>query len=349
MDNLAHTLAGLAIAEAGLRRKTALGATTLAIAANLPDIDAFIYVVGDGIDALAFRRGWTHGILAMLVLPVLLAASMRGVSRLRRPRADAPPSSWRWLIALSAIGVWSHPLLDVLNTYGVRLLMPFSSRWFYGDALFIIDVWLWLALLVGIVLSRRRTLRDVPHPQRPAQAAIALVAVYIAGMAVSSRVGRSIVEHAAGGDRAERVMVSPVPLTPFRRIVVRDFGDRYQAGELTLGAAARYQTIGETPTGRDTELAAIAARTPDGAAFLSWSRFPRFAREETDDALYVRISDMRYADVRGRGWASVLIRLSSRDAVPTDRVGLAVDTRAADHRAFGTTRSSLPSSSSVTR
>ena len=323
MDNLAHTLAGLAIAEAGLRQKVALGATTLAIAANLPDIDAFIYFVGDGIDGLAFRRGWTHGILAMLVLPLLLAACMRGVSRLRGPRVDAPSSAWRWLIVISAIGVWSHPLLDLLNTYGVRLLMPFSGRWFYGDALFIIDVWLWLALLVGIVLSRRRTLRHASNPERPAQAAIALLVVYIAGMAASSRVGRTIVEREARGDRAERVMVSPVPLTPFRRMVLRDLGDRYEAGELTLGTATRYQPTGETATGRDTELAMVAARTPDGAAFLSWSRFPRFAREETEDGLYVRISDMRYADVRGRGWASVLIRLSTREAEPAGAVGLA--------------------------
>ena len=32
-----------------------------------------------------------------------------------------------------------QPLLDWLNTYGVRFLMPFDGTWFYGDALFIID------------------------------------------------------------------------------------------------------------------------------------------------------------------------------------------------------------------
>jgi hypothetical protein len=31
------------------------------------------------------------------------------------------------------------------NTYGVRLLMPYSDRWFYGTALSIIDPWVWLA------------------------------------------------------------------------------------------------------------------------------------------------------------------------------------------------------------
>jgi inner membrane protein len=323
MDNLAHTLAGLAIAEAGLRRKTALGATTLAIAANLPDIDAFIYFVGDGIDALAFRRGWTHGILAMLVLPLLLAACMKGVSRLRRPRPDAPSISWRWLLVISAVGVWSHPLLDLLNTYGVRFLMPFSNRWFYGDTLFIIDLWLWLALFAGVVLSRRRALRLAPHPERPAQAAIALLAAYIVAMAASSRLGRAIVEREAGSNHAARVMVSPVPLTPFRRTVVRDLGDRYEIGELTLGTTSGYHPAGETPTGRDTELAAAAASTPDGAAFLSWSRFPRFAAEVIDGAVHVRISDMRYADVRGRGWASVLIRIPSAQSGMDSPVGLA--------------------------
>jgi inner membrane protein len=311
MDNLAHTLAGLAMADAGLRRKTAFGATTLAIAANLPDIDAAILFVGDGVDGLAFRRGWTHGVLAMLVLPLLLAVCMRGVGRLRKADPGSRPSSWRWLIVLSAIGVWSHPLLDLLNTYGVRFLMPFSNRWFYGDALFIIDPWLWLTLLTGIVVSRWRARGLAADATGPARAALAVLALYVVAMATSSRMGRGIVERQATGERADRVMVSPVPVTPFRRMVVRDLGDRYETGELTLGASARYRPAADTPNGRDTELAAAAARTPEGAAFLSWSRFPRFAVEPASSGggTHVRISDMRYADVRGRGWASVVVRI----------------------------------------
>ena len=309
MDNLAHTLAGLALAEAGLRRKTALGATTLAIAANFPDIDAAIYFFGDGVDALAFRRGWTHGILAMVVLPLILAGCMRAVSGLRRPGPESPPVSWRWLVILSAVGVWSHPLLDLLNTYGVRLLMPFSGRWFYGDALFIIDLWLWLTLLIGIFASRWRAQHRSPTATRSARIAISLLLVYIAGMATSSRIGRSLVERAAEGPHAQRVMVSPVPLTPFRRTVVRDLGDNYEIGELTLGASAYYRRQATTASGRRTELADAAVRTPDGAKFLSWSRFPRFAAEPGDSGTHVRISDMRYADVRGRGWASVIVQV----------------------------------------
>jgi inner membrane protein len=322
MDNLAHTLAGLAIAEAGLRRKTAFGATTLAIAANLPDIDAAVYFFGEGVDALAFRRGWTHGILAMLVLPLLLALCMRGVSRLLRRSPDSQAASWRWLIALSAIGVWSHPLLDLLNTYGVRLLMPFSGRWFYGDALFIIDPWLWLTLLAGIVVSRWRGHRLGTEITQPARVAIAVLVLYIAVMAASSQVGRGLVERQASGKHADRVMVSPVPLTPFHRRVVRDFRDRYETGELALGASARYRPEADVPSGRDTEFAAAVARTREGSAFLSWSRFPRFTAEPRADGPHVRISDMRYVDVRGRGWASVVIRIPSAPSASTSSGGL---------------------------
>ena len=319
MDNLAHTLAGLTLAEAGLGRKTALGATTLAIAANLPDIDALIYLAGDGVDALAFRRGWTHGVLAMVVLPIVLTGLMLAASRRRTTSREGPTADARWLLVLSAIGIWSHPLLDLLNTYGVRLLMPFSGRWFYGDALFIIDPWLWLTLVVGMVVSRVRA--------RPlaARIAIAAVGIYAAAMAAASRWGRTIVERASASDRAARVMVSPVPVTPFRRTVVRDLGDRYETGELTLGGTARYARSNETASGRRTPYAAAAAATPDGAAFLSWSRFPRFAAVSEGPDAHVRISDMRYADVRGRGWASIVVRLSPDG-----------------QRASGTTRSTRP-------
>src|SRR5690606_3922380 len=59
-----------------------------------------------------------------------------------------------WLLALSYLATLTHPLLDWLNTYGIRLLMPLSDRWFYGDALFIIDPWMWLLAGASVVLAR---------------------------------------------------------------------------------------------------------------------------------------------------------------------------------------------------
>ncbi|HEX9148644.1 MAG TPA: metal-dependent hydrolase, partial [Thermoanaerobaculia bacterium] len=166
MDNLCHTLVGAALGEAGLARRKPLATATLLIGANLPDVDAFTYAFSDGPTSLAFRRGWTHGVLAMAVLPVLLAAAMVAFDQLvrRRRRKEKIPARFRALLVPAFASVLSHPLLDFLNTYGVRFLYPFSKRWFYGDTLFIVDPWVWIALAVGIASSR------VFRRRRPAQA-----------------------------------------------------------------------------------------------------------------------------------------------------------------------------------
>jgi hypothetical protein len=45
MDPLAHTLFGASMAEAGLKRKTALATATLIIGANIPDVDAVAMLI----------------------------------------------------------------------------------------------------------------------------------------------------------------------------------------------------------------------------------------------------------------------------------------------------------------
>ena len=156
MDPLAHTLVGASLAETrlGSLGRTALAGPALILGANAPDIDAVTMFAGRDL-SLGFRRGWTHGALAMIVLPLALTGLLllldRAVAawRGREPRARAGP-----LLALSTIAVLSHPALDWLNTYGVRLLMPFDGTWFYGDALFIVDPWVWLLAGTPVVLAR---------------------------------------------------------------------------------------------------------------------------------------------------------------------------------------------------
>ncbi|MCC5939920.1 MAG: metal-dependent hydrolase [Balneolaceae bacterium] len=163
MDPLAHTLFGATMAEAGLKRKTALATATLIIGANIPDVDALAMFISEDY-ALWFRRGWTHGILALMIWPFLLTGLMIGVDRLIEKRMrrknrirQGPPMRPLFLLGIAFLGVWSHPFLDWLNTYGIRLLMPFNDTWFYGDTLFIIDPWFWLLAGAGVVLARSKS------------------------------------------------------------------------------------------------------------------------------------------------------------------------------------------------
>ena len=129
----------------------------LMFGANAPDIDAITMLIDRDL-SLGFRRGWTHGVLAMVMLPVVMTGLILRLDRLiARLRGRAPTARAGPLLGLAYITVLSHPALDWLNTYGVRFLMPFDGTWFYGDALFIVDPWVWLLTGTTVVLAHTRS------------------------------------------------------------------------------------------------------------------------------------------------------------------------------------------------
>lgn len=282
MDNLTHSLTGALIGQAGLKKKTGLAMPALIIGANLPDVDAACFFWLEGVEHLAFRRGITHGPIALVLLPLVLALLLWGwdrwqASRGRRPEARLPVH-FGWLYGLALIGCLSHPALDWLNVYGIRLLEPFSSRWFYGDVLFIIDVWLWAIMIGGLWLSRRREKREQDW-RAAARMALILCGIYLlANLAISradSMLNTSFAE----------TISSPPPLAFWQResIGVSGSGSFFVDGE----------KVGNTPLSA-CDLEAAKTQSDQVAAFLFWSRAPVITRQ--DDGSYL-LGDARYYGV----------------------------------------------------
>ena len=335
VDNLCHSLVGAALSAAGFRRRTGLATATMIIGANLPDVDAVVYLVGTNADGLALRRGWTHGILAMVILPFVLTAIMLGIDRWRSSRRtrlsradERMPVDAAGLLVVSAISIWSHPFFDWLNTYGVRLLMPFSGRWFYGDAIFIIDPWIWSALALGVTMSLVRA-RRVPiggrtsvvmrRAERPARVALMAVAAYIVVMFASSRIARVIVERqavAAGAAKSNRVMVSPMPLTPLNRTVVRDLGARYELGAFAWTPRPKYTRFEESVVALSADSSDAANRATDDqrarSKFLAWTRFPFRETVTVGDTVRTRLDDVRYGAPGRPGFSGVVVHTEIR-------------------------------------
>ena len=274
MDNLTHSLIGAVLGQAGLKRKTGLAMPALIIAANLPDIDATCTIFG--VESLAMRRGLTHGPVALLVLPLLLAGGLILFDRWqarrgKRPAARAPVNP-AWLIALCYLGTLTHPAFDWLNTYGIRLLEPLSSTWFYGDALFIIDPWLQAMLGGGIWLSWRRELASAPRWPRPARSAIAGVLAYVAlNLAISAQ---AVADLRRTVPQATMVTANPVPLAFWQReVLVRT--DRSYASYASVPFLAPKVSVGPLPIGMsDPRITGRTRGNPAAQAFLFWSRLP---------------------------------------------------------------------------
>jgi inner membrane protein len=306
MDNVCHTLVGAAFGEAGLKRRTRFGTATLMIAANLPDID--VLGLFSQTPAVALRRGWTHGVLAQALLPCALTAAVLIIAPRLRSRDATSVASAPWLLALSYIGVLSHVFLDFLNNYGIRLLMPFERRWFYGDAVFIIDPWLWLVLGLGVWLARRRV------EPRAARGALIIAALYIAAMVGSGRAARLVVadtwrtEH---GRQADSMMVGPSPVNPFERTIIVDAGDHYETGTFSwLPRRVAFDRAVVPKNDRDPRVA-LARGAPHVRAFLVWSRFPFWVLEPANGGTRVSVGDMRFAGQNA-------VRFTQSTIVPAD-------------------------------
>ena len=315
---------GACLARSGLGRRTTLGTATLLIGANLPDIDVLAYLDGPGAD-LAFRRGWTHGIPALIVLPFLLTGAMllldratRRVGRAGLPSGVVP----REVLRLSAVSILTHPILDTLNTYGVRWLMPFAGRWFYGDTLFIVDPWMWLVLAMGLVVGRRqRTARGFgDRGARPARIALGVAAAYVFGMALLGVTARNIARRELDTDagRVDQLMVAPRLLTPLVRQVVAAQGDSYRLStfrwlgrpHIDPGSERRFAR-----PRRDDPALAAARTTSLGSRFLVWARFPMVQVEPgPDGGSLIHLIDLRYADRAGAGFGSVTVAVASPPA-----------------------------------
>lgn len=295
MDNLTHSLVGAVLGQAGLKRTTGLAMPALIIGANLPDVDAACFFWLEGTEHLAFRRGITHGPPALVLLPLVLAGLLWGFDRWQAKRGSRPEARlavrFGWLYAMAFIGCLSHPFFDWLNVYGIRLLEPFSSEWFYGDTLFIIDPWLWAMLIGSIWVSRRRE-KAGDDWARPARVGIVVGLAYI-GM--NGLVSATHGYHSAGHQPGATEIVSPLPVWPFAREEIS--GRQNNWFHLDDSAEGWVALVKPKDLCAWPDFTAARRTNSQLDAFLFWSRAP-FAVRAADGSVIVY--EARFYDPRAR-------------------------------------------------
>jgi len=308
LDNLTHSLVGLTAAKAGLERLSP-GATALCIlAANAPDVDIVVLAFGDRWDFLQHHRGITHSIVGVIALAILLPLIFYSVDRLwARFRKRLPVTRLKGLLLASFIVSATHPLLDWTNNYGIRLLLPWSPKWSYGDLVFIIDPYLWLILGgAAVLLTARTRFARERWGRRIAFAAFGLVLCYWTFLAFAHARALSLGSEAAtrlasaNGETIGRFAAMPRLANPFRWDFVFDT-DRatYRfyvnvSGNTTARNAVRYAK----PTGElKAALDSIAQQKPV-RVFLGFARFPVLQLEDPDCVrrTLVQLADLRYTE-----------------------------------------------------
>jgi inner membrane protein len=307
MDNITHTLTGWMMARAGLGQSAERGsALMMMLAANVPDIDVVAAGFPGSLRYLEVHRGYTHCLAmapVMALVPLLLARWMAKSS-----------INWQSYFAC-LLGVLSHLALDLTNVYGVRLLLPFSSRWLRLDITDIIDPW--ILLIFGLALAAPALVALVsseigggkaPGPKEIAPkrgwawfAILAVLCYEGFRLAAHQRALAVMGAHLYGSASAARISAMPGGMNPLRWRGIVETGDSVLAVPVVL--TEEYNpALGHIDYPAQNSAAVNAAgATEPFRAFERFNQLPFWKTTAVGDNIRVELIDLRFGNPRQPG------------------------------------------------
>jgi membrane-bound metal-dependent hydrolase YbcI (DUF457 family) len=284
VDNLTHTLVGVTLANGFYRQRVGKAAVPiLAIASNLPDLDALVVLSGDPRSVL-LRRTFGHSLLLLPIWVLLLTWIFRRFF---------PQLPFRTILHLTALGAGLHLLFDLVNSFGVVLLWPISQWRPELATVFILDLTLTALLALPLLLclpkSRRRSL--------PGLSRISILAV--AGYLLFCGGNRWLAERALAREAASLTpapgfsYVFPEPLGPLRWRGVMRQGDVYHLS-LIHSLTGKLEARGEVATSLgDPAVQAVLATEP-GRRLERFFKAPVWEVAQHNPGARVTASDLRF-------------------------------------------------------
>ena len=299
MDPITHTLTGLALSRAGLNRGSPYATPVLCLAANAPDCDIGTAPWGS-VAYLHFHRHITHG---LVMIPAMALLAVLVVWPFARKHFD-----WKLAYAVALVGAATHPLLDWMNAYGIRLLLPFSGKWYALSILSLPDYWILGMLLLAAVVPwfSRLVMSEIGARSGTGRGwaitALCFMVLYGAGRTMLH--DRALAELEArmyGGLEPLRVAAEPGPLNPLQWRGIVETAPFYEVFDVNL--LAEFDPAGgrifykPEPDPRQTAAAAAARNTAAFRAFLDFSQYPYWRFSDLDkpqNGILVEVTDLRF-------------------------------------------------------
>jgi inner membrane protein len=223
MDSITQALLGASVQASLLGRWQGRKALLYgAVLGTLPDLDVVIDY-GDAVANMTYHRGFSHSLLMLSPLAVVLA------SLARRIRPNPGYSGMRLLLTIWLV-LATHVLLDAFTSYGTQLFWPLSTPPIAWSSIFIIDplysVPLLLAVLATAIFGTRGRLAHWPT------VALALSTLYLGSTLLGKQMAEQRVEQAmaASGIEAEQRFSTPTPFNSLLwRVILVDGEDYHEA------------------------------------------------------------------------------------------------------------------------
>lgn len=233
MDPITHALSGALLARAAApsitrpqREKTVLPLRLYVItgcaAAAFPDVDFALRLIGT-LTYLNWHQGPTHSLILLPLWAWLLAWLASGFARKRY--------AWQLFYRPACLGLAIHIAGDLITSYGLMLLAPFSTERFSLPLAFVIDPWFSVIISAGLIASWR-----YPQHRIPAIAALMVLcgyAIFLALLRQQAIAAANQYAHAQAIPQAH-ISVLPQPLSPFHWKIIIRHDDNYHLANVSL-------------------------------------------------------------------------------------------------------------------
>lgn len=282
MDPVTHALSGALCvqclpAETRSRWMTAWGA----LVAASPDID--VIFCRTPLQYIEWHRGFSHSIVGTMLLALLCALGLLWLLGREKPFADARAARHGWTLRQAWLFSWLllllHVWLDVMNSYGTMVLLPFSDYRVRFSGLFIIDLPLLLFMGAGLLFFARN--------RRVMIGVLAFVLLYPLGAVwmrhtLEQRMADRL-PAVIDGHRVIGVDFTPEAFAPFCWKMIVDAGDVYLVPPEVItpfsDVPAHYELFRKPP---QAEWQKLVGRN---AYFRAYSRFAQFPFVESSETL----------------------------------------------------------------
>jgi inner membrane protein len=282
LDTITHGLIGALGSRTGYHQKFGKIATfSFLLGSIFPDIDVAVTVLGPDF-TMRYHRGLTHSIIAAPVFSIMVMFAVVLVLKTREYKKIYP---------MVLLGMYSHIFFDIITAYGTVLFDPFSTKRYSWNLVFILDPFITIPVLLGLIISIKKPCYAV----RTSLLVFVFLALYLLLSYNVKQSAITIINNIAQSYNMSTVKLNvyPRPLAPFRWMGVVETNENFY--KVNINSLSSKQPVFQKFAKSDKNAYVEAAKSHRIARLYQWfADFPiaRYRKQKQDHI--VEFHDLRF-------------------------------------------------------
>lgn len=281
MDTVTHGLIGALGSRAGFSQKIGRVATiAFVIGAVFPDIDIVVSIFGPEF-SLRYHRGITHSVIAAPFFALILGAIIYRFSSYKNLRV---------LVLMVALGIYSHIFFDLITSYGTVIFDPLSIKRYSWNLVFILDPFITLPLILGLVLCWKKKEWAV----RISLAVFVFISLYLIFCFYTRQLNLERINDFAKGKSMDVIKSSvyPRPFAPFLWLGVIETKEAFYSGDLSIFSGVNDLEV--IPKSDENSYIKLASKLDEVKLYRWFAEFPVSFYQNENGKHVVGFYDLRF-------------------------------------------------------